>query len=84
MSQRAAAKRLEPLGREPREDDVERLLLAHPGEERLVAPEAGGQLQHLALVLAQALERADQEVGVATGVPTSSVACQAASIERSS
>ena len=50
------------LLRQPRQHRVERLLLPHPGLERLLAAEARGDLQRLAAVLAQRREHVDEEL----------------------
>src|SRR3954447_3069285 len=52
------------LAAEARQDRVERLLLGHAGVEGLLAAEPGGDLQRLALVVAEAVEHADEEVTV--------------------
>src|SRR6478735_1965977 len=48
--------------RQVRQHRVHRLLLGDTGVERLLATEAGGDLQRLAPVFAEALERADEEL----------------------
>src|SRR3954452_6527735 len=50
------------LAREPWEHALQRLLLGHAGVEGVLPAQAGGDLERLAPVLAQRLERADQEV----------------------
>src|SRR5947209_20528178 len=51
-----------PVLREPRQDRVERLLLADAGLECLLATEPGGDLQRLATVLTQRREHVDEEL----------------------
>src|SRR5690349_1302101 len=55
--------------RQPREDGVERLLLADAGVESLVAAEAGRDAQRLAPQLAEAGERLEEELLVRDRVP---------------
>ena len=50
--------------REQAEDQLERILLGDAGVDRLLAAEAGGELQRLAPVLAERAEGAHQEVPV--------------------
>src|SRR5439155_17564215 len=52
------------LAREVGQDRLHRLLLGHAAVERLLAAEAGRDLQRLAPVLAQRREDVDQEVAV--------------------
>src|SRR3954471_11483099 len=50
------------LLREPREDGVERLLLAHAGVKGLVAAEAGGDAERLTAQFAEPRERLQEEL----------------------
>src|SRR4051794_34173821 len=54
---------------EPRQHRVERLLLGHAGVERLLAAEAGRDLQRLAAVVAEARERVHEELAVGDRLP---------------
>src|SRR3954447_15812585 len=57
------------LTRERGQHGLQRLLLGDAGVERLLAPEAGRDLQRLAAVLAEAAERVDEEVAVGDRLP---------------
>src|SRR5687767_1021863 len=61
---RLAGELHQPWVREELEHRVERALLRDPLFERLLAAEAGGELERLAAVLAERVEGAHQEVAV--------------------